>query len=273
MGVPDYWIKVVKEWRDEEWRLNDLYWAMLNRRRDEKHVAYAESHDQALVGDQTLAFRLMGPDMYWNMAKSRPSHVIDRGIALHKLIRLLTFSLAGESWLSFMGNEFGHPEWVDFPREGNGWSYAYARRQWSLAEREDLRYRGLLEFDRALQALDQQHGVLNDPLIEQLAVHEEKKLLVFRRGPLVFAFNFHTERSYDGLRIPVPDARDYRTVLDADDRRFEGFGRSNPEARFPVQGEPLYGRPQSVQVYLPNRSALVLSPYGPARELTPEAVR
>lgn len=260
MGVPDYWIKVIKERRDEDWQLGELYGAMLNRRHDEKHVAYAESHDQALVGDKTLAFRLMDAEMYWNMAKDRPSPVIDRGIALHKLIRLFTFSLAGEAWLNFMGNEFGHPEWVDFPREGNGWSYAHARRQWSLATNEKLRYRGLLEFDRALMKLDQHFGVLCDPLIEQLALHEDTKQLVFRRGPLVFAFNFDPHRSYEGLRIPVPDPRDYRVVLDADAPRFEGFGRTREDAVFPVQQVPMYGRAESLQIYLPSRSALVLAP-------------
>lgn len=260
MGVPDYWIKVVKEWRDEDWKLGELYGALLHRRHDEKHVAYAESHDQALVGDQTLAFRLMGAEMYWNMSKDRPSPVIDRGLALHKLIRLLTFALAGEAWLNFMGNEFGHPEWVDFPRAGNGWSYLHARRQWSLAERKDLRYRGLCEFDRALQALDREYALLADGLIEQLALHEDTKQLVFRRGPLVFAFNFHVRDSYDSLRIPVPDARDYRLVLDTDDARFEGFGRVQPGQTFPVQDVAMYGRRQSIQLYLPSRAALVLAP-------------
>ncbi|MDB4972133.1 MAG: glgB1 [Myxococcaceae bacterium] len=260
MGVPDYWVKVVKERRDEDWELGALYHTMLNRRRDEKHVAYVESHDQALVGDQTLAFRLMGAEMYTNMARSNPNPVIDRGIALHKLIRLFTFALAGEAWLSFMGNEFGHPEWIDFPREGNGWSYAHARRQWSLGMRPDLRYRGLLEFDRALQRLDEQFGLLHEGLIEQLLLHEDTKQIVFRRGPLVFAFNFHPTQSYDGLRIPVPENSDYRPVLDSDAVRFEGFGRTAEEIVFPVQRVPLYGRPESIQVYLPNRSALVLAP-------------
>jgi 1,4-alpha-glucan branching enzyme len=260
MGVPDYWIKVVRERRDEDWPLGELYGAMLNRRRSEQHVAYAESHDQALVGDQTLAFRLMGAEMYFNMAKGRSTPVIERGIALHKLIRLLTFALGGEAWLSFMGNEFGHPDWVDFPREGNGWSFQHARRQWSLSTRDDLRYHGLWAFDRALQQLDDQLGLLADPLIEQLALHEPDKQLVFRRGPVVFAFNFHPTRSYDGFRLPVPDARDYRPVLDTDAPSFEGLGRTRSDITFPLQKVPLYGREQSIQIYLPNRSALVLVP-------------
>ncbi|HEX6240880.1 MAG TPA: alpha amylase C-terminal domain-containing protein [Polyangiales bacterium] len=260
MGVPDFWIKALKEWRDEDFRLGQLFGTLLNRRHDEKHVAYAESHDQALVGDQTLAFRLMDAEMYTHMGKGTSSVVVDRGIALHKIIRLLTFALAGEAWLNFMGNEFGHPEWVDFPREGNQWSYHYARRQWSLAAREDLRYAGLLRFDRALLALDAQQALLTHKLIEQLWLHEDDKVLVFRRGPMVFAVNLHPHRSYDGLRLPVPDPSDYRAVLDTDRREFEGFERIDPSALFPWQNVPCHGRMQSVQVYLPSRSALVLAP-------------
>jgi 1,4-alpha-glucan branching enzyme len=260
MGIPDYWIKLIKERRDEAWHLGELYGAMLNRRRDEKHVAYVESHDQALVGDQTIAFRLMGAEMYWHMQKGSQNLVIDRGLALHKLIRLFTFALAGEAWLSFMGNEFGHPEWVDFPREGNQWSFHYARRQWSLATRDDLLYAGLLRFDQAMQSLDEYHGVLRSGLIELLFVHEENKLIAFRRGPLVFAFNFHPQRSYKALAVPVPDAADYVSLLDTDREVFAGFGRIEAGTRFPKQELAIYGRPQSVRVYLPSRTALVMAP-------------
>lgn len=260
MGVPDYWIKVVKEWRDEAWHMDELFGAMLNRRHDEKHVAYAESHDQALVGDQTLAFRLMGAEMYFKMGKGDSSVVIERGLALHKLIRLLTFALAGDAWLNFMGNELGHPDWVDFPREGNGWSYQYARRQWSLAARDDLRYAGLLRFDRALMHLDRKERVLQAKLIEQLLVHEEDKLLVFRRGALVFAFNFHPSRSYEGRFIPVPDARDYVHVMDTDASAFEGFDRVQAGQRYVYQAVQYAGRAQRLQIYLPSRTALVIKP-------------
>jgi 1,4-alpha-glucan branching enzyme len=260
MGVPDYWIKVVKEWRDEAWRMDELFGAMLNRRHDEKHVAYAESHDQALVGDQTLAFRLMGAEMYFKMGKGDHSAVVERGLALHKMIRLFTLALAGDAWLNFMGNELGHPDWVDFPREGNGWSYQYARRQWSLAAREDLRYGGLLRFDRALLLLDKSERLLEAKLIEQLLVHEDDKLLVFRRGPLVFAFNFHPTRSYEGRFIPVPDACDYVHVLDSDAGAFEGFGRIAEGQKYVYKNAPIAGRAQSVQIYLPSRTALVIKP-------------
>ncbi|MDB5333962.1 MAG: glgB, partial [Phycisphaerales bacterium] len=260
MGVPDYWIKILKEKRDEEWNLGEIYGTLLNRRHTEKHVGYAESHDQALVGDKTIAFRLMDKDMYWHMGTGDKNVVVDRGIALHKLIRLLTFSLAGEAYLTFMGNEFGHPEWVDFPREGNGYSFHYARRQWSLADNAMLRYKGLKAFEKAMLSLDEHYGLLNDPFIEQLLVHEEMKLLVYRRGPLVFVFNFHPTASYTDLRIPVPDPHDYALALNTDAKAFEGEGRVVEGMVYPWQHVPCWGRNQSVQIYLPNRSAQVLSP-------------
>lgn len=263
MGVPDYWIKLVKEKRDEDWPLEGLYHTLLNRRHGEKHLGYAESHDQALVGDKTLAFWLMDQEMYWGMGVQGANLQIERGIALHKMIRLLTFSLAGEGYLNFMGNEFGHPEWVDFPREGNNWSYHYARRQWSLVDRPDLRYRQLNDFDRAMQQLDIEFGILEDPLIEQLAAHEDTRQLVYRRGPLVFAFNFHPTESYAGLRIPAPDAADYRMILDTGRPEFGGHGLVQTGVVYPVQNVEMYGRAQSIEVYLPARSAQVLAPLTP----------
>jgi 1,4-alpha-glucan branching enzyme len=260
MGVPDLWIKYLKEKKDEEWNLAELWHELLNRRRSEKHVGYAESHDQSLVGDKTIAFWLMDKDMYWHMSRENQNLVIARGIALHKLIRLLTFSLAGEGYLNFMGNEFGHPEWVDFPREGNGYSYHYARRQWSLADDPKLLYGGLREFEKAMLRLDIDHHLLSDPLIEQLALHEDTRQLIYRRGPLVFAFNFHPSESYSDLRIPVPDRSDYRLVLNTDAQAFSGPGLVQEGGRYPVQPVPMYGREQSIQIYLPSRTALVLAP-------------
>lgn len=260
MGVPDYWIRLLKERRDEDWNLGDIYTTLLNRRFGEKHVGYVESHDQSLVGDKTLAFQLMDQEMYWHMDLASQSVVVDRGIALHKMIRLITFSLAGDAYLTFMGNEFGHPEWVDFPREGNNFSYHFARRQWSLVDNPSLRYKGLAEFDRDMNDLDHRFRILNDPLIEQLALHEDTKQLVYRRGPLVFAFNFHPTQSHAELRIPVPDNIDYRLVLNTDDIRYAGPGRSESGVTYPIQQIPMYARSQTVQIYLPSRSAQVLAP-------------
>jgi 1,4-alpha-glucan branching enzyme len=260
MGVPDNWIKLLKEKKDEEWDLNALYWTLINRRFSEKHIGYAESHDQAMVGDKTIAFWLMDKDMYWHMDKASQSLVIDRGMALHKMIRLITFSLAGEGYLNFMGNEFGHPEWIDFPRAGNNWSYHHARRQWSLADNEQLRYAALQRFDHAMMQLDIRFNVLPDPLIEQLYVHESNKQLIYRRGPLVFVFNFHPTNSYSDWRIPVPDHTDYQMVLNTDSPQFGGHGLAREDMKFPWLPEPVAGRKQSLMIYVPSRSAQVLAP-------------
>jgi 1,4-alpha-glucan branching enzyme len=262
MGVPDFWIKLLKEKKDEDWNLSDLFSTLLNRRRNEKHIGYAESHDQALVGDKTIAFWLMDQQMYWNMTKFAHDPVIDRGIALHKMIRLVTFALAGEAYLNFIGNEFGHPEWVDFPRPDNGYSHHYARRQWSLIEQKHLHYHELRDFDAAMLALDRDFGLLNDSLIEQLALHEDTRQLVFRRGPLVFAFNFHVSESYAGLRIPIPDRTDYKVILDTDAACFGGNGLLAVPLVYPGQDVPMYDRGQTLQIYLPARSAQVLAPVG-----------
>lgn len=264
MGLPDYWIKIIKERRDEDWHMGDLYHCLLHRRswHGEKHVAYAESHDQALVGDKTIAHRLMDADMYHSMHVHARNLRIDRGVALHKMIRLISFALGGEGWLTFMGNEFGHPEWIDFPREGNNYSYHFARRQWSLAERQDLRYKGLNEFDRAMQRLDAEYGILASMKIEQLYLHEDDKLIVARRGPLVFAFNWHPTRSYEGLRFGVPERADYRLILDTDARAFSGHARVAENHVSPWQDKPAGNKGQSIQIYLPSRTAQVLAPTG-----------
>lgn len=254
MGVPDFWIKLTKDTPDEAWSVGSIWGTLTNRRWDEKHIGYAESHDQSIVGDQTLAFRLMGAQMYTEMAISRESVVVDRGVALHKLIRLLTYTLAGEGWLGFIGNEFGHPEWVDFPREGNGWSNDYARRQWSLADSPFLRYQFLNAFDAALMHLPQP---LEPPHL--LALHEDNHLLVYQSAGLVIAVNLHPTQSLSDLRIPVPEPSDYQLLLDTDSAKFGGQGRIAPGGRYVWEPVGVGHTAQSIQVYLPSRCALVLT--------------
>ncbi len=260
MGIPDYWIKLLKERRDEDWNMGDLYHTLTNRRHNEKHVAYAESHDQALVGDKTIAMWLMDADIYHCMTKGSQSLKVERGMALHKMIRLITFALGGEAWLNFMGNEFGHPEWIDFPREGNNYSYQYARRQWSLFDDPLLRYHDLGMFDRALQNLDRDHSLLGQPDQHQISVHEDHQLLVFSRGPLLFAFNFHPTRSQPDFRIGIPQRHDYALLLNTDDIFFGGHGEVISGQVYPCQSTPWDHRHESIQIYLPARSALVLKP-------------
>eukprot|EP00735_Rhodelphis_limneticus_P011388 TRINITY_DN4478_c0_g1::TRINITY_DN4478_c0_g1_i1::g.7249::m.7249 TRINITY_DN4478_c0_g1::TRINITY_DN4478_c0_g1_i1::g.7249 ORF type:complete len:706 (+),score=157.58,sp/Q96VA4/GLGB_ASPOR/58.63/0.0,Alpha-amylase_C/PF02806.13/6.9e+03,Alpha-amylase_C/PF02806.13/3.6e-23,Alpha-amylase/PF00128.19/9.9e-17,Alpha-amylase/PF00128.19/2.3,CBM_48/PF02922.13/1e-14 TRINITY_DN4478_c0_g1_i1:64-2118(+) len=260
MAIPDKWIQLLKESKDEDWDIGNMVFTLMNRRWGEGTVAYAESHDQALVGDKTLAFWLMDKDMYDHMSLLQPAPPsIDRGIALHKMIRLITYALGGEAYLNFMGNEFGHPEWVDFPREGNNNSYHYARRQWSLAGADHLRYQYLNNFDRAMHTLDDNYPFLGAGHNYVSRKHEGDKVVVFERGQLLFAFNFHPTQSFTDYRIGTGlGAGDYTVVLDSDDRKFGGFGRNDPNTVYRAYSDqPWDDRGASMQVYLPCRSCLV----------------
>jgi len=232
MAEPDFWIRLLKELPDEHWNIWEIWNILTDRLPQVKTVAYAESHDQALVGDKTIAFRLMDREMYFNMNRNYPSLVIDRGMALHKMIRLITIALGGQAYLNFMGNEFGHPEWIDFPREGNGWSYAHARRQWSLAENPVLRYSCLNAFDRAMIALVKQYGILHDGYAWNLQMDERNQTMVFSHGDLLFVFNWHPKQSIPDYVATVPAPGRYRAVLSTDAEMFGGQERIGEEWHF-----------------------------------------
>ena len=253
MGIPDYWIKLLKHSRDEEWDINEIFNVLINRRFGEKTIAYAESHDQALVGDKTIAFRLMDKEMYFHMEKEDRHPVIERGIAIHKLIRLATLAIGGEGWLNFMGNEFGHPEWIDFPREGNGWSYHYCRRQWSLVDNPDLKYQWLGEFDRALIAVARDTNFLATPPAQYLHVDQEKKILCFERANLIFVLNFSVDQSFYDFTFAVPGMETRRLILDSDLPAWGGHGRIDHSFDYPVDAD---GR---LHVYAPSRSGLIFA--------------
>ena len=255
MGIPDYWIKLLKHKTDEEWDINDMWSTLQNRRFGEKNIAYAESHDQALVGDKSLAFWLMDKEMYTHMHKELPSLIIDRGIALHKMLRLFTMSLGGEGYLTFIGNEFGHPEWVDFPREGNGWSYKYARRQWNLVDSPELRYQYLNNFDRAMIQLGAQEAIPDSLPAQQLNMDGNNNTIIFERKNLIFLFNFHYQNSVPDYRFRVPQGGDYKIVLNSDRAEFGGFGRIDDKMTYPTVN--LYGE-HFLSVYLPARVCLVM---------------
>ncbi len=201
MGVPDYWIKLLEDILDDDWHMGGLWYELTNRRQEEKTISYAESHDQALVGDKTIIFRLIDADMYEHMSVGDDHLAVDRGLALHKMIRFITLATAGSGYLNFMGNEFGHPEWIDFPRQGNAWSYRYARRQWHLVDNPDLKYRFLYVFDNAMIQLAKQAKLLEYPNICLLSENSEDKILVFERAGLIFAFNFNPKQSYTDYHI------------------------------------------------------------------------
>jgi 1,4-alpha-glucan branching enzyme len=255
MGLPDYWIKLTKDTPDEAWPTGELWHELNNRRHDEKSISYAESHDQALVGDQTLIFRLIGADIYEKMSVLDQSLKVDRGIALHKMIRLATLATAGHGYLNFMGNEFGHPEWIDFPRQGNNWSYQYARRQWSLANDGLLRYRHLDEFDRAMLALARKNGFPDGRFAYLLLEDNSAKVLAFLRAGLIFAFNFHPEKSHQHFKIPAPPG-DYKVVLDTDETVFGGFGRQDTGLVHHCLTDDIHRH--YLSLYLPTRTSVVL---------------
>ena len=258
MGVPDFWIKLVKETLDENWDMGKLFYELTQHRPEEKIISYCESHDQALVGDKTLIFRMIDAEMYSGMNKSYHSIALDRGIALHKMIRLITFSTSGGGYLNFMGNEFGHPEWIDFPREGNNWSFKYARRQWQLAENKDLKYNFLLKFDSKMLKLHTDFRILDDLIVKRIYENNADKVVAYTRGELLFVFNFHPTTSFTDYGIPVMGK--YRIILDTDDPLFGGFNRidhktvfiSIKKAERNIINAPLY-----LYLYLPTRTALV----------------
>ncbi len=238
MALPDYWIKILKEQRDEQWSMGEMWRMMTDRLPGVKTIAYAESHDQALVGDKTLAFRLMDKEMYTSMDRTSQSMVVDRGMALHKMIRLFTISTGGQGWLAFMGNEFGHPEWIDFPREGNRWSYKHARRQWSLALDRELRFADLEAFDRSMVGFVRRNGILADGYPWLLKIDEDAKTIVFCHGTKVFVFNWHASFSMPDYVIPVPVPGKYKSSLSTDGIEFGGAGREDASAEhfsFPVE--------------------------------------
>jgi 1,4-alpha-glucan branching enzyme len=256
MGIPDYWIKLLKHTRDEDWNLDEMWGELSNRRHGEATIAYAESHDQALVGDKTLAFRLMDKEMYWHMGKDDPHPAIDRGISLHKLIRLVTLVLGGEGWLNFMGNELGHPEWLDFPREGNGWSYHYCRRQWSLVDNPDLKYQYLAAFDRGLMEFAERVKLLDSAPARAVYIDHGPKILVVERAGHLFVLNFSVGGSLFGYPIRFDGTAACELVLDSDDPGFGGHGRVDPSVGHPADAEGV------MKIYTPARSGLVFAMVG-----------
>ncbi|GAM22439.1 hypothetical protein SAMD00019534_056140 [Acytostelium subglobosum LB1] len=258
MGIPDKWIELVKTKKDEEWDMSTITHMLSNRRHLERNISYAESHDQSLVGDKTLAFWLMDKEMYDHMSVLQPiTPIISRGMALHKMIRLITSSLGGDGYLNFMGNEFGHPEWVDFPRAGNNNSMHHARRRWDLARDPNLRYHHLRNFDIAMNKLEEEFHWLSSDQAYISCKHEGDKVVVYERAGLLFIFNFHVEKSFSDYRIGSHNHGKYVNCLDSDREEFGGFKRIGHGPHF-TQEVAWHGRKHSLQVYIPSRTCLVL---------------
>ena len=263
MGEPDMWIKLLKECPDEHWNMWYIWGELTGRRPHEKYIGYAESHDQALVGDKTIMFRLCDSKMYTDMSVDSQDYVVARGMALHKMIRMVTMTAGGEGYLNFMGNEFGHPEWIDFPREGNGWSHFYCRRQWHLADDPSLKYQYLQAFDKAMIGLLSESRLMTR-VPHGLRIDQDNQVLVYERGGYIFALNFSPDRSYQGYLMPVPTKGKYRVVLSTDEGRFGGWDRVSTDYRYEAaeQADSTY----RVQIYLPARTGLCMRKIASAKK-------
>lgn len=259
MNIPDYWIKIIKERKDEDWKPSSIFWELTNRRKDEKTVSYAESHDQALVGDKTIIFRLIDSDMYWHMRKGDENYTVNRGVALHKMIRLATISTINGAYLNFMGNEFGHPEWIDFPREGNGWSHKYARRQWSLVDDKSLIFHYLSDFDKAIIYLVKNIDKMPKVQIKELWHNDSDQVLIYERGEYIFVFNFNPVNSYTDYGF-LTKRGEYIVVLNTDSVNFGGQGINDDTVKHITLKDKLYEKDKKewLKLYIPARSALVL---------------
>ncbi|MFW5793190.1 MAG: alpha amylase C-terminal domain-containing protein [Bacteroidota bacterium] len=257
MGIPDFWIKTIKEKRVEFWHVGDMFYNLSNKRADEKTIHYCESHDQALVGDKTIIFWLMDKDMYFDMSVDRPNINVDSGIALHKLIRLITLATAGNGYLNFMGNEFGHPEWIDFPGLHNNWSYHYARRQWSLKDNPDLKFKYLASFDKEMLSCIKKYNVLTNSDIFPHTQNIDDQVLTFSRNNLIFVFNFSPFRSYTDYLISVPKGS-YKIVLNSDRNEYGGFERIDEEVNFKSESVGKGSKEHGIKLYIPAQTALVL---------------
>ncbi len=259
MGIPDYWIKLLKEKKDEDWNVTDMLWTLTDSRAEEKTISYAESHDQAMVGDKTIIFRLIDEKMYWHMMRWDTDLTVERGIALHKMIRLITASTMNGGYLNFMGNEFGHPEWIDFPRGGNGWSHKYARRQWELVDRMDLKYQFLNKFDKAMVTLLKDIGEELDQPLEKIWDNRGDQVVAYARGEWVFVFNFNSDKSFTDYGLLLPQGK-YHNVLDSDSAEFGGQGRVDDNVEYFTEPDELYKNQNKgwLKMYIPSRSALVI---------------
>ncbi len=263
MNIPDFWIKTIKELKDENWKPSSIFWETTNRRKDERTISYCESHDQALVGDKTIIFRLIDADMYWHFSKKDRNDVVDRGIALHKMIRLVTASTMNGGYLNFMGNEFGHPEWIDFPREGNGWSYKYARRQWNLVDNQELCYHFLGDFDQAMLKTLNLERKIEKTKVQEIWHNDGDQILAYMRGNLIFVYNFNPTRSFTDYGFLVPTGT-YDVVLNTDAKQYGGNGLADDSVTHITNFDPLYVKEHKewLKLYIPARSAVVLQKNG-----------
>lgn len=256
MGMPDFWVNTLKN-KDEDWDVNKLWHELTTSRPGEKRIGYVESHDQALVGDKTLIFRMADQEMYWHMNKNSENLIIERAIALHKMIRFITISLGCDGYLNFMGNEFGHPEWIDFPREGNGWSFKHCQRLWSLSDNSALRYAHLNLFDKAMLHLVKEEGLIGG-VPQSLWLDQQKMIIAYKKKEYIFIFNLHPTNSYPEFQLPIHEDGNFRVVLDTDEQQFGGQARISHQTIYNTNHLAAFPEFTGIVIYSPNRTAMIL---------------
>jgi 1,4-alpha-glucan branching enzyme len=175
------------------------------------------------------------------------------------MIRLATISTINGGYLNFMGNEFGHPEWIDFPREGNGWSHKYARRQWNLVDNEELDYQYLGLFDKAMLDVVKSEKNFNKTPIQEIWHNDGDQILAFTRGDLLFVFNFSPTQSYVDYGLLVPTGT-YDVVLNTDAKTFGGNELNDDSITHFTNYDALYVNEHKewLKLYIPARTAMVL---------------
>ena len=261
MKICDKWKHFLMNLKDEEWNMGDIVYTLTNRRYNEKHISYCESHDQSFIGNYSLSSLLFSSERFWNMSINSPETiVIGRGIALHKMIRLLSFALGGEGYLSFMGNEFGCPDSLDFPKKGNRFSYSHCRRRWDLCDNKELRYQFLYNWEIIMNLLEEIFNFIGSKEEYISTKHEDDKVIVFEKGVLLFVFNFHPVKSFEGYQIGTKWGSKHKIILDSDEERFMGKGRlkAGHDNLFPCIKKVFHNRPYNMKVYLPSRTCMVL---------------
>jgi len=211
MGLPDFWAKFIEEGRT----MGQMWHELTNRRHYDKTISYTECHDQCINGDDAFIWRMIKDDMYTHMSVFSDSWKCSRGVALHKLMRFITLGSAGQGWLNFMGNEFGHPEWID--------AEDYAHRQWHLAETTHLKYSKLDAFDRNLLRLVREYPEQFQRGPRFRYIHEEERILAFERGTLLFVFNFHELQAQKHLDLMVTPGK-YTEIFSSDELAYAGHG-------------------------------------------------
>ncbi|KAH7682202.1 1,4-alpha-glucan branching enzyme protein [Dioscorea alata] len=158
LSVTDLWLWLLQDVPDQAWSMSKIVNVLVNSQSSNRRMlVYCENHNQSISGGRSFAEILFGNN---NQNFIGLEDFEFRGSSLHKMIRLISFSIGGSAYLNFMGNEFGHPNRVEFPMESNNYSFAFANRKWDLLKDKGL-HMGLFNFDKEMMKLDEKEQILS----------------------------------------------------------------------------------------------------------------